>query len=68
MKNGQPLVYWAFRMVWSAIQVALIAAAVAILVIWATTDDQGARTLAEWVRWTDGLHRSLSSLIRYPWG
>ncbi len=67
MRQGIPTSYWLFRWAWSALHAAILVALLAAFLIWALTDQQGAKALSGWFNWIEQLRRLLSSLIPYPW-
>lgn len=68
MKDGQPTIYWAYRMWWGVLHLSILVLITVGIFTWALTDGQGMRALGAWLGWIEDLRRGLSGLIPYPWG
>jgi hypothetical protein len=67
MRDGLPIVYWAFRLGWSVLHLTILAAALIAFLVWALTDHQGADAVAAWLGWIGRVRAALGNLIPYPW-
>lgn len=68
MRNGIPVVYWTFRVLWTVVHFVIVVMAVVGLTTWAVTDNNAVR-IFEPVR--DNvlmLQQRVSNLIPWPWG
>ena len=68
MKDGIPTLFWLFRWCWSGVHLIILGVLLAVFLMWALTDNQGADALDAWLRWIESLRDALTDLMPYPWG
>jgi hypothetical protein len=68
MRNGLPLAYGTYRVLWTIAHLALVAAGVLLAVLWFLHDGEGMRAAsALWSALSDA-QQKVASAIPFPWG
>lgn len=68
MRNGLPLAYGVYRVLWTILHVGLVAAGLVAAVLWFLHDGQGMQIVtSSWQTLTDA-QRTVASSIPFPWG
>ena len=65
--NGQPVTYWIFRNLVSAVQILVIVLAFAGCALWALTDDNALKVWAEYTVFSTAVSE-WSQQLPLPWG
>jgi hypothetical protein len=67
VNNGEPVTYWMFRNLVSAMQILSTAVAFAALAIWAMTDDNGLRVWETYTVFSAAVS-DWAQQLSFPWG
>lgn len=67
MKDNIPLIYWTFRAVWTVLHLLIVAAAVAVLLGWALSDNNAERLFESAMYVLLDLQQQVASAIPWPW-
>jgi hypothetical protein len=68
MRNGLPVAYSLYRVLWTILHLALVGVGVVAFILWFVHDNQGGVAMASiWSGLTD-TQRAVASAISFPWG
>lgn len=68
MKNGLPIAYASYRLIWSIVHVSLVLLLGILTLVWLGTDDHGGALFSGlWTGLSD-LQRTIANALPFPWG
>lgn len=67
MKEGLPTLYWGFRWFWSTAHLMMLLAFLGFSLWWALTDNHAVDAFIALMNELNGVRRSLSSIVPFPW-
>ena len=67
MKEGLPALYWGFRWFWSTAHLMMLLAFLGFSLWWALTDNHAVDAFIALMNELNGVRRSLSSIVPFPW-
>ena len=68
MRNGLPVAYALYRVLWTVLHLGLVGLAVGAAVIWFVHDNQGADLAATIWKSLSDAQRTVANTITFPWG
>ncbi len=67
VKEGLPALYWGFRWFWSAAHLMMLLVFLGFFLWWALTDNHAVDAFIALMNELNGVRRSLSSIVPFPW-
>ena len=67
VKEGLPALYWGFRWFWSAAHLMMLLVFLGFFLWWALTDNHAVDAFVALMNELNGVRRSLSSIVPFPW-